>query len=130
VSASQVFPPQVDSVAEVRSFARAATRGLEPSLQDDVVLMVSELATNALLYAKGSIDVTVDCNDEGVYVAVADGGTGRPRLQPTDLLRPFGRGLRIVDELSDDWGSSRSDDGGTVVWFRLGLAPHRQVNRG
>jgi anti-sigma regulatory factor (Ser/Thr protein kinase) len=130
VSASRVFPPQPESVAKVRAFARAATRGLEPSLQDDVVLMVSELATNALLYATGEIDVTVDCGDDGVYVAVADGGSGRPRLRPTDLLRPFGRGLHIVDELSDDWGSSRSEEGGTVVWFRLGLEPRREARRG
>lgn len=116
-----MFSPKPDSVAEIRAFTRRATSALDPAVQDDVVLMVSELATNALLHAEGGIDVAIDCTDQALQVSVTDGGNGIPVLQPADLLRPFGRGLRIVDELSDDWGSSRSDVGGTVVWFRLNL---------
>ena len=122
-----MFEPKPESVAEIRSYARAVTRGLEPQVQDDVVLMVSELATNALLYSRGEIGVEIDCDDGGVRVAVTDAGSGEPQLQPADLLRPYGRGLRIVDELADDWGSSRSNEGRTVVWFHVDLAHRRNL---
>ncbi|HLK45047.1 MAG TPA: ATP-binding protein [Acidimicrobiales bacterium] len=125
-----MFEPQPESVAEIRSYARSVTRGLEPQVQDDVVLMVSELATNALLYSRGQIGVEIDCDDGGVRVSVTDSGSsgsGEPQLQPADLLRPYGRGLRIVDELADDWGSSRSTEGRTVVWFHVDLEHRRNV---
>jgi hypothetical protein len=56
--------------------------------------------------------------DDRVRVEVTDQVDGRPpTLEPLSLNRTSGRGLYLVDELSDDWGVDRSD--GTRVWFEL-----------
>ena len=40
-----------------------------------------------------------------------------------DPLVVFGRGLMLVEAMTDRWGSEH-DPGGTTVWFSIDLAPH------
>jgi hypothetical protein len=89
-------------------------------VQDSVSLMVSELATNALLHASGGFEVAVDRSERTVSVSVSDRGDGTPVLQSPKFSEPHGRGLRIVATLSDQWGISGTPDG-KAVWFRLHL---------
>ncbi len=116
------FPSRPESVAGARSFTRDVLRALPVTTRDDVSLMVSELCTNAVLHGGGPFVVAVECSDRDVMVTVTDHGHADPVLQPGPPLHPRGRGLRIVDELSDDWGSERSELDETVVWFRLSYA--------
>ena len=51
--------------------------------------------------------------------------SGVPTVRSPDASELTGRGLRLVRELSDDWGVTAADaDGGTgkSVWFTLRLA--------
>jgi anti-sigma regulatory factor (Ser/Thr protein kinase) len=89
---------------------------------DTVSLLVSELATNCVRHAHTDFTMTIERTGRQVWVDVADRGTGRiaPRhAKPTDYS---GRGLRIVDRLSDTWGITECTDGeGKSVWFMVNL---------
>jgi hypothetical protein len=94
---------------------------LPVELQDVVSLMVSELATNALVHASSGFDVAVDRSDSAITISITDRGDGIPAVQSPDSSEPHGRGLRIVEVLSDSWGINESSDTGKTVWFRLSL---------
>ena len=94
----------------------------------DVVLIVSELVTNAVLHSGCSVDqaieVRVSVSSERVLVSVRDLGCSGQGAQ-LDLIRAVGgRGLQIVDELAERWGSERDQDG-HHVWAEVSLATDR-----
>ena len=85
-------------------------------LVDDLRLVVSELATNALAHARTPFRVTLSREDSLVRLGVQDESAAPPvRAEPCDMdVR--GRGLVIVEMLSAEWGV-RSEDGGLKsVW--------------
>jgi len=116
------FAPTLESVSRARRFALATLAGLPGETQDEVALMVSELATNAVLHARAEFRVRIDVAEGAVRVAVSDVGPGTPVVgavpPPT---QPHGRGLLIVRGLADDWGVLPRSGGGKTVWFRLAV---------
>jgi anti-sigma regulatory factor (Ser/Thr protein kinase) len=88
-------------------------------------LLVSELVSNAVLYGGGPIRIEVSQAPgvEWVRVEVCNHGMGRPVMRHPDPEELSGRGLQIVDELSDRWGSSAAD-GQTSVWFEMHAHAH------
>jgi anti-sigma regulatory factor (Ser/Thr protein kinase) len=110
------FEASEESVGAARRFVIGTIADVTVELQDSIAVMVSELSTNALVHATGGFEVTVDRSDGGVVVSVGDWGDGTPVLQSPDSSEPHGRGLRIVNALSDEWGVSS-------VWFRLSFDP-------
>jgi PAS domain S-box-containing protein len=99
-----------------------------PGLVDTASLLVSELVTNALRHGGGPRELLVRVDEEGVDVGVRDsspqaphpmGGDGPGAIRVVDGgLAENGRGLLLVDLLSDGWGW-RPESGGKLVWFRL-----------
>ena len=85
-------------------------------LVDPVRLVVSELATNALLHGQTSFVVTLSRADDTVRVMVSDDSAWLARSggAPEDALQAGGRGLRIVQVLSRDWGVIAGEDSKTV----------------
>lgn len=117
------FDAAARSVAQCRRFALDATSDLDQSARDAMVLMVSELATNAILHAGTGFVVQIERTDGRVKVTVADEGRGTPVLRQPDVRQLHGRGLQVVRELSDDWGTVAATDGkSTAVWFSLDAA--------
>ena len=96
------------------------------NLVDDVRLVVSELATNAIQHAHTSFTVTLERVDESVLLTVTDGSPVPPMQLATDLLEAGGRGLSIVDLVSGDWGVIRRPGEGKSVWasFAPGAGTH------
>ncbi|MFC0005413.1 ATP-binding SpoIIE family protein phosphatase [Micromonospora siamensis] len=83
------------------------------------VLCTSELTTNALLHAGTAARVAVDLSPERLLVSVADSGTrGTVTRAQTDTLSSRGRGLGLIEELSDAWGTDPTVRGSTV-WFEI-----------
>jgi anti-sigma regulatory factor (Ser/Thr protein kinase) len=121
-----------ESVGEARRFVTQTISDLPIELQDSVSLMVSELATNALVHASSGFDVSVDRSVASVTISVADRGDGTPAIQSPSSNEPHGRGLRIVATLSDDWGISSTAETGKTVWFRMSFRrtriPRREVD--
>jgi anti-sigma regulatory factor (Ser/Thr protein kinase) len=114
------FPAQRASVSSARQFVTdtLVDAGVT-SVLDDARLLISELATNAVVHAATDFSVSVHILAGRLYVEVRDG-------DPTDLAverespEPAlsGQGLKIVRRLADSWGS-RVEDHGKVVWFSV-----------
>jgi anti-sigma regulatory factor (Ser/Thr protein kinase) len=86
---------------------------------------VGELVTNSVLHAATGaaheivLELIIGLDD--VRIVVTDGGSPTvPMIQPLDPTRPGGRGLFLVDTLSDRWGMSREGTRETQVWFEMG----------
>jgi anti-sigma regulatory factor (Ser/Thr protein kinase) len=92
---------------------------------DDVLVMVSELATNAVRHGGGGFDVVVATTDEGeLRIEVLDASPAIPQAQWVPAGATSGRGLAIVDALSESWGVTALEGGGKAVWFEV-LTPAR-----
>lgn len=110
------------SVAQARRFAIGTLVDLPDDIVNDVEVMVSELATNALVHAATSFAVTIDRHEHQIYVEVTDAGVGIPTRRSPGETEPHGRGLTIVEELSDQWGTvPNAGEVGKSVWFTLNL---------
>ncbi|WP_433532463.1 ATP-binding SpoIIE family protein phosphatase [Micromonospora sp. CA-263727] len=87
------------------------------------VLCTSELTTNALLHAGTAAQVEIDLSPERLLVSVADSGSrGTVTRARTDTLSSRGRGLGLIEELTDAWGTDPTVRGSTV-WFEILLPP-------
>jgi anti-sigma regulatory factor (Ser/Thr protein kinase) len=110
------------AVGDVRRWLRGILDG-DPRLYD-CTLCATELMTNALRYTDsgrgGRILVKVLASPGRVRVEVTDDGGARsvPHLCDPDALEVCGRGLRIVDAMSTEWGVERANPGHRV-WFAL-----------
>jgi anti-sigma regulatory factor (Ser/Thr protein kinase) len=118
---------ELPGTLEAAAYARRAVEDHLGRLVDDlplrdVCLMVSELATNAVLHGprtSGAV-MYLAASPRCLRVEVCDGGSGFdfPRGErPEGVLGGFG--LRIVDAMASRWGVAGDD--GTCVWFELDL---------
>jgi hypothetical protein len=78
--------------------------------------VVSELATSAVAHAQTPFRVTLEGHHEIVRLAVQDESTSTLVLAAPDLMDMSGRGLMLVELLSDRWGTSIAGDGVKSVW--------------
>ena len=88
---------------------------------EDVLLVVSELVTNACLHAGGPEELRLRRGSKSLRLEVVDGGPGDPAPRtPHRAGRPGGHGMFIVQRLCLDWGVVRRTDGpGKTVWAEL-----------
>jgi anti-sigma regulatory factor (Ser/Thr protein kinase) len=110
------LPRSPDSVSIARQLVNDHTTMLGFQQRQDAALMVSELVTNAVQHGLGAITLRIEVEPDAVRVEVADDGNAAVAPSPAPGAHG-GWGLRIVDQLADDWGVL---NGSTKVWFRLG----------
>jgi len=115
-----VLPIDGRSVAAARRFLRTLLDGHQATATDDAVLMISELVTNAVRHAHILLRVMVSIADQTLRVEVSDDDPTLPVAPDPQHHATSGRGLRIVDDLADEWGIIPNTDGKTV-WFELHL---------
>ncbi|GAA4534145.1 MULTISPECIES: ATP-binding protein [Nonomuraea] len=116
------FPGDPAAVARARGLV-TGTLGRDHPLHDDCALLISELATNAVLHTRsgggGSFTVRLRATGATVLVCVEDAGSdGPPCVCGADPRATSGRGLPMLEALSNRWGYTRGD-GTTTVWFEL-----------
>ncbi len=103
---------------EARSFVRTTAGVLDADRLHDMLVLTSELATNAVLHARTAFDVSVTVTDDVVLVCVGDRMDGHPRSPVQSDGREDGRGMVLVRSLADEWGiSPGSGRVGKAVWF-------------
>lgn len=97
-------------------------------LEGDAALLLSELATNAILHAASSFSVIVRFDGRHLRVEVGDGSRDDPHVCMHGVGdAPGGHGLRMIDSVSRRWGILPTDRG-KRVWFELAV-PRAAVSR-
>lgn len=116
-SHASVLAAEPKSVALARDFvcAHLAEHRLL-HLVGDVRLVVSELATNAVAHAQTPFTVTLSSANGSVRLAVQDESTLALRRSAPDDMDMSGRGLILVESLSQEWGTSTDAGGFKSVW--------------
>ncbi len=93
------------------------------------MLLTSELVTNAVVHARSTATLSVGRTGSGIRVELLDRGHGRVALRSSAPgAIGGGRGLYIVEQLADAWGSTDTPDG-TKVWFELTARPAPGADR-
>jgi hypothetical protein len=114
------FEPLAGNVAEVRSFARERFVDVSHSSLDDVVLVVSELATNVVGHAHTRFCVGLGLTAGLARIEVSDQAPWTPS-QGFPSLDLRGRGLLVVRALCEDWGVEFLE-GSKKVWAELAVS--------
>ena len=117
------FQGDTNQVREVRRWVEDLLPDCDPLA--DILLLVSELCANAVMHTRsgeagGRFTVDVEWTPELVRVVIGDQGSPKvpaigARTGDTTRTDESGRGLRLVDELADDWGTV-SRPGCRWVW--------------
>jgi anti-sigma regulatory factor (Ser/Thr protein kinase) len=117
-----VVPSAPRSVALVRQYAVEACKAIGWAMSaETVALLVSEIATNAVLHSYGT-HVGVRVIDHGLRLRV-EVDDGSPVLPVPRGARPDeenGRGLALLQALAVAWGTDARPDGKTT-WFEVGV---------
>ncbi len=121
-----LLPTSPTSPSAARAFVRASGCPLHDlEVLDDALLIVSELVTNSVKYGGAPILLTIECDEHSLNIRVRDGSTDQPVPRVASDQDEGGRGLSLVEMLSDDWGVEPVTDeygDGKAVWFRLRAA--------
>ena len=119
------LPTTAAAPAAARRVIRAQAADWPEDLLDAVLLLATEVVTNAVRYGKGDITLLVaDTGADGareVRVEVTDANPELPAPPPVNGGFPGaenGRGLHLLDALTASWGATPRSDGKTV-WFTV-----------
>jgi len=115
---SESFPAELTAPAVARRFVADSLRTAGVPVSETVPVVVSELVTNSVLHAASETRVLVVVRPECVRVEVHDSNPTLPVARHPDPDTVTGRGLMLVEALTDRWGAAPVDDG-KVVWFEL-----------
>ncbi|MFF0558720.1 ATP-binding protein [Streptomyces sp. NPDC020472] len=129
--ASVTLPSDPASVPTARRYVAEVLDGWgldgADDLADAIRLMVSELATNAVLHTFGqsptfTVDVRLE-RDERLHIGVTDSHPRWPRRLPAAVQQDNGRGMVIIRSLAAEAGGRLSvtptEEGGKTVWITL-----------
>jgi anti-sigma regulatory factor (Ser/Thr protein kinase) len=127
---------ELGALATAPGSARAHTRAVLAEwglaeLTDSAELLVSELATNAVVATRAvewplplSIHLWLQMDGQRLLIAVWDVDIRPPVVRAIDEAAESGRGLHIVERLSTRWGwYPTADRGGKCVWAEVAWPP-------
>ena len=115
------LPPVASSVALARRWAGAQLAPLDgESAAETASLLVSELVSNVVLHARTVYEVSLERDGSVIRFSVRDFSERLPRVAlPSEPLGMSGRGMLLVQQLSDANGVDPHPEGGKSVWFEL-----------
>lgn len=111
------LPPEPSSAGVARRFV-ASSVAAGDEVGELAVLLVSELASNAVLHAQTPFELVVDSDTARLRVEVHDSDPTMPTLKDYVPESVTGRGLHMVASSADNWGFEARPDG-KMVWFEL-----------
>ncbi len=110
--------PVPQLVGQARAFVREHAPPLPADTADVLLLLTSELVTNAVLHARTAIEVGITVAHESILVTVHDEDLARPEQRPYES-REGGWGLGLVRELAQESALDVHPGDGKTAWFRL-----------
>ena len=119
-TAALTLRPEPSAVGIARRLVadRCRSAGLPNDLADTVVLLTSELVTNAFTHGRSDARTQVTATGTWARVEVGDDNSRHPQAVEEDLDALDGRGLTIVALLAARWGV-QDDPYGKTVWFEV-----------
>jgi anti-sigma regulatory factor (Ser/Thr protein kinase) len=111
------FAGKPTGVSAARRFVRESLAGEDAELLEAAELLTSELASNCVRHANSDFEIVIRSRDP-IRIEVRDEGGGEPQMMSPTPEEPTGRGLLIVDAMSERWGVVHRPNGKTV-WFAL-----------
>lgn len=116
------LPPDAGAQRAARQLVRSLLEGrADGEIIDDAELVTAELVANAVRHAGTPIEILAGPLPGRLRVEVADRAVGAaPRVMPPSLTAESGRGLQLVEALTDGWGYEVRDATKTV-WFEIDL---------
>lgn len=120
---SAEFEPEPASARAAREFVAEQLKrwGCSEQVVEDARLVVSELATNAIVHAGTRFTVRVSLEARGLRLEVLDASPHEPAARPLQPAATSGRGLHMVGAIAQEWGAVRTGHG-KVVWAALATA--------
>ena len=116
---TRAFTATLDAPRAARLFVVGTlARWGEHELADDAAIIVTELATNALVHGRSAFTVSVSSRRDALRVGVRDTSTVAPARREAQPLATSGRGLEMVTTLASRWGAEVMPDG-KLVWADL-----------
>lgn len=117
------FAAEREAPGRARRLAVTALRqrGHDESLVQDAALVLSELATNAVVHAGSAFSVAVQAQESVLRVAVQDASPLDAASPEQGLIARTGHGLGLIDVLATRWGVEAAASG-KVVWAELPYA--------
>jgi anti-sigma regulatory factor (Ser/Thr protein kinase) len=116
--------PEAPAVARAAAAGLCQQIGLTHARCQTLLLLVSEIVTNAVIHSKALPDTPIRfsaaADRHHVRVDVHDGGSGFTPRPQTGVHG--GWGLRLLDQQARSWGID--DAQGTLVWFELAVDPN------
>ena len=103
-------------VGDARTFIRDHAPTLPADLIDVLLLLTSELVTNAVIHARTPIELGITVTDNSLIVTVHDEDLNRP---PSRAGREGGWGLGLVRNLAEDSAMEEHVGDGKTAWFRI-----------
>ena len=113
------FPSEAQSARGARRFAARvlASWGCE-DIEDAVLLLVSELVTNAVVHAHSDVDVVLRLRPERVRVEIVDAAAAYVQRRDAASEDQSGRGMALTEALAVAWGIDTLV-AGKSVWFEV-----------
>lgn len=119
------LPSRPESAATARRIASAVVLwqwNLSPQLAEYAVLLVSELVGNAVRHTGAQyFGLRMERRRGMIRIGVRDPSRGLPCLMPVREMDVSGRGLFLVDKLSDRWGVDLLPRG-KITWFEMRIS--------
>ena len=114
------LPREESSASVARRWTTAVCErwGCEREL-DEILLVVSELVTNAVVHGRSNCTLRLSRRGDAVRVDVVDQGEGSPDPYRADEHAEHGRGLYLISAMSSAWGVDPITSGGKSVWAEL-----------
>ncbi|MFD8594919.1 ATP-binding protein [Kitasatospora sp. NPDC059646] len=126
--AQEASVPRTRHAVRDRLLAQGMAGERYQELVDDLLLIVSELVSNAVTHAavlSPQVHCELEIGPDRVRISVVDGHPYRPKAQENDPGRPGGRGLLLVKSVTLQAGGrcdvERTEGGGKVIWASLPL---------
>lgn len=97
---------------------------------EDLLLMASELLTNALRVCAGPITVEITAHRASIELSVQDDSPAPVVVRRPELVEPGGRGLQIVEVLSARWGQRAAGGASKQVWCEVAVPAGSVIGNG
>ncbi|WP_315096946.1 ATP-binding protein [uncultured Cellulomonas sp.] len=120
--AETAVAPALSAIAPTRHWARErlTEAGVDDGRLELLVLLVSEVVTNAVAHADPPVTLRVHVDDQRTRVEVTDGVRDVPVVRDPPPTALGGRGVMFVDRLASSWGTCEEEgDAAKAVWFEL-----------